>query len=144
MKHYQFKVKRSTTTLYHVTCYYDKCGWQVRATKMKNSELFVVKRFDDVHTCPIEFRQGRHKQATSWMIGECVKAKFVDLSTSAYRPWDIVRDMKQDFGVDLPYVTAWRSKECALSSLCGDDAESYQGRISFMVKILFYVTVLHI
>ena len=65
------------------------------------------------------------------MVGECVKAKFVDHSTSAYRSWDIVRDMKQDFGVDLPYVTAWRSKECALSSLRGDDAESYQGIIYY-------------
>ncbi|GMN47197.1 hypothetical protein TIFTF001_016371 [Ficus carica] len=38
------------------------------------SELFVVKRYDDVHTCLIEIVQGHHRQAKSWMIGECVKS----------------------------------------------------------------------
>ncbi|GMN59357.1 hypothetical protein TIFTF001_028458 [Ficus carica] len=73
-KHYQFKVKRSTTTLLHVVCIDNEtCPWQLRATKMKGSELFVVKRYDDVHTCSIEIVQGHHRQAKSWMIGECVK-----------------------------------------------------------------------
>ena len=54
-KHYQFKVKRSTTTLLHVVCIVDeKYPWQLRATRIKGSELFVVKRHDEVHTYSIE------------------------------------------------------------------------------------------
>ncbi|GMN45101.1 hypothetical protein TIFTF001_014303 [Ficus carica] len=53
------------------------CLWQLRATRIKGSELFVVKRYDDVYTCSIEI------------------------------------------------VQAWRGKEAALTSLRGDDAESY-------------------
>ncbi|GMN45026.1 hypothetical protein TIFTF001_014208, partial [Ficus carica] len=90
-KHYQFKVKRSNSTLLHVICIdIEKCQWQLRATRMRGSKLFVVKRYDDVHTCSIEIVQGHHRQAKSWMIGE-----------------------------------AWRGKEAALTSLRGDDAESY-------------------
>ncbi|GMN54086.1 hypothetical protein TIFTF001_023214 [Ficus carica] len=90
-KHYQFKVKRSNSTLLHVICIdIKKCPWQLCATRMRSSELFVVKRYDDVHTCSIEIVQGHHRQAKSWMIGE-----------------------------------AWRGKEAALTSLRGDDAESY-------------------
>ncbi|GMN22440.1 hypothetical protein TIFTF001_040256 [Ficus carica] len=70
-KHYQFKVKRSNSTLLHVICIdIEKCQWQLRATRMRGSELFVVKRYDDVHTCSIEIVQGHYRQAKSWMIGE--------------------------------------------------------------------------
>ncbi|GMN59848.1 hypothetical protein TIFTF001_028944 [Ficus carica] len=68
------------------------CPWQLRATRMRGSELFVVKRYDDVHTCSIAIVQGHHRQAKSWMIGK-----------------------------------AWQGKEAALTSLRGDDAESYKG-----------------
>ncbi|GMN67803.1 hypothetical protein TIFTF001_036863 [Ficus carica] len=94
-KHYQFKVKRSNSTLLHVICIDNEgCPWQLRATRMRGSEFFVVKRFDDVHTCSIEIVQGHHRQAKSWMIGE-----------------------------------AWRGKEAALTSLRGDDAESYKANL---------------
>ncbi|GMN68945.1 hypothetical protein TIFTF001_037993 [Ficus carica] len=61
-KHYQFKVKRSNSTLLHVICIDNEaCPWQLRATRMRGSELFVVKRYDDVHTCSIEIVQGHHR-----------------------------------------------------------------------------------
>ncbi|GMN60885.1 hypothetical protein TIFTF001_029982 [Ficus carica] len=100
-KHYQFKVKKSTTTLLHV-------------------------RYDDVHTCFIEIVQRHHRQAKSWMIGECVKAKYLDPTNTSYRPRKIMRDMHDEFGVSFNYLRAWRGKEAALTSLRGDDAKSYK------------------
>ena len=133
-KHYQFKVKRSNSTLLHVICIDNEaCPWQLRATRMKGSELFVVKRFDDVHTCSIEIVQGHHRQAKSWMIGECVKAKYLDPTNSLYRPSEIMRDMQAEFGVSFNYLRAWRGKEAALTSLRGDDAESYKGNFPCLV-----------
>ena len=133
-KHYQFKVKRSNSILLHVICIdNDGCPWQLRATRMKGSELFVVKRFDDVHTCSIEIVQGHHRQAKSWMIGECVKAKYMDPTNTLYRPSEIMRDMQAEFGVSFNYLRAWRGKEAALTSLRGDDAESYKGNFPYLV-----------
>ncbi|GMN54154.1 hypothetical protein TIFTF001_023278 [Ficus carica] len=128
-KHYQFKVKRSNSTLLHVICIDNEgCPWQLRATRMRGSELFVVKRYDDVHTCSIEIVQGHHRQAKSWMIGECVKAKYLDPTNTSYRPRKIMRDMQAEFGVSFNYLRTWRGKEAALTSLRGDDAESSMPR----------------
>ncbi|GMN27744.1 hypothetical protein TIFTF001_044155 [Ficus carica] len=69
------------------------------------SKHYQFKRFDDVHTCSIEIVQGHHRQAKSWMIGECVK---------------------DEFGVSFNYLRAWQGKEAALNRLRGDDAESYK------------------
>ena len=129
-KHYQFKVKRSTSALLHVTCIENEgCPWQLRATRMRDSEFFVVKRYDDVHTCSIEIVQGHHRQAKSWMIGECVKRKYLDPTNTSYKPREIMRE----FGVSFNYLRAWRGKEAALTSLRGDDAESYKCNFSYVV-----------
>ncbi|GMN74280.1 hypothetical protein TIFTF001_053135, partial [Ficus carica] len=126
-KHYQFKVKRSNSTLLHVICIDNEgCQWQLRATRMRGSEMFVVKRFDDVHTCSIEIVQGHHRQAKSLMIGECVKVKYLDPTNTLYKPAEIMRDMQDEFGVSFNYLRAWRGKEAALNRLRGDDAESYK------------------
>ena len=37
-----------------------------------------------------------------------------------------MRDMQAEFGVSFNYLRAWRGKEAALTSLRGDDAESYK------------------
>ena len=133
-KHYQFKVKRSNSTLLHVICIDNEgCPWQLRATRMRGSEFFVVKRYDDVHTCSIEIVQGHHRQAKSWMIGECVKTKYLDPTNTSYRPREIMRDMQAEFGVSFNYLRAWRGKEAALTSLRGDDAESYKGNFPYLV-----------
>ncbi|GMN72306.1 hypothetical protein TIFTF001_052830 [Ficus carica] len=110
-KHYQFKVKRSNSTILHVICINDEgCPWQLRVTRMRCSELFVVKRYDDVHTCSIEIVQGHHRQAESWMIRECVKTKYLDPTNTTYRPREIMRDMQAEFGVFFNYLRAWRGK----------------------------------
>ncbi|GMN70941.1 hypothetical protein TIFTF001_052592 [Ficus carica] len=126
-KHYQFKVKKSNSTLLHVICIDNEgCPWQLRATRMRGSEFFVVKRYDDVHTCSIEIVQGHHRQAKSLMIGECVKTKYLDPTNTSYRPRKIMRDMQAEFGVSFNYLRAWRGKEATLTSLKGDDTESYK------------------
>ncbi|GMN63707.1 hypothetical protein TIFTF001_032790 [Ficus carica] len=117
-KHNQFKVKRSNSTLLHVICIDNEgCPWQLCATKMRGSELFVVKRYDDDHTCLIEIVQGHHRQANSWMIGECVKAKYLDPTNTSYRPREKMRDMQAEFEVSFNYLRSWRGKEAALTSL---------------------------
>ncbi|GMN34238.1 hypothetical protein TIFTF001_046786 [Ficus carica] len=117
-KHYQFKKKRLNSTILHVICIDNEgCPWQLHVTRMRGSELFVVKRYDDVHTCLIKIVQGHHRQAKSWMIGECVKATYLDPTNTSYRPREIMRDMQAEFGVSFNYLRAWRGKEAALTSL---------------------------
>ncbi|GMN32553.1 hypothetical protein TIFTF001_041754 [Ficus carica] len=102
---------------------------------MRRNCIFENKKllYDDVHTCSIEIVQGHHRQAKSWMIGECVKAKYLDPTNTSYRPQEIMRDMQAEFGVSFNYLRAWRGKEAALTSLRGDDVESYNDIFPYLV-----------
>ncbi|GMN59276.1 hypothetical protein TIFTF001_028371 [Ficus carica] len=42
-----------------------------------------------------------------------------------------MRDMQAEFGVSFNYLRAWREKEAALTSLRGDDAESYNANLVY-------------
>ncbi|GMN44846.1 hypothetical protein TIFTF001_014033 [Ficus carica] len=113
------RVKRSNSTLLHVICIDNEgCPWQLRATRMRDSEFFVVKRYDDVHTCSIEIVQGHHRQAKSWMIGECVKRKYLDLTNTSYRPREIMRDMQAEFGVSFNYLRACTEGQVRRNAAC--------------------------
>ena len=63
------------------------------------------------------------------MISELVERNFIDPTTLTYKPYDIIRNMHQQFGVTFGYVRAWKGKEAALVSLHGPDEQSYQRKV---------------
>ncbi|CAH9082483.1 unnamed protein product [Cuscuta epithymum] len=75
--------------------------------------MFQIKRFDSDHTCSIDFRQGRHRQATSDVIVELIKHRYADASRKSYAPIDIIVDMNRDYGVTLPYKKTWNANKKA-------------------------------
>ncbi|KAK3195743.1 hypothetical protein Dsin_027053 [Dipteronia sinensis] len=48
-KKFQYRVKRSTTDRFEAACIHNHCKWRIRATKLKNSDYFEVKRYDAFH-----------------------------------------------------------------------------------------------
>lgn len=44
--HFQFKVRTSNRRTLHVVCRDNNCKWTVRATKIKDTDLFQIKRYD--------------------------------------------------------------------------------------------------
>ncbi|KAL5565694.1 hypothetical protein UlMin_028858 [Ulmus minor] len=78
------------------------------------------------HTCLTDFKTVRHRQATSWAVGECVKRRFINPGR-VFRPRDIMDDIKQKFGVEVSYSVAWRRRECAYENLrLGTPEQSYK------------------
>ena len=65
-----------------------------------------------------------HRQATSSVVGECIKQKFLNPKT-IYKPKDILRDMLYDLGVSLSYEKDWRPKEKAMEIIRGKPDISY-------------------
>ena len=96
----------------------DTCPWYLRATKTKGADLFIVKAFFTEHKCTLEIPHREHKQATSRIIGECIKSKskFEGIAR-VDTPKEIQADVHQRFGVKLSYFKACKSKECALNSV---------------------------
>ncbi|KAL5558468.1 hypothetical protein UlMin_034679 [Ulmus minor] len=111
---FQYKVFKSKPSFVVVRCVHTSCSWRVRAKKLKK------------HTCPTDFKPVRRRQATSWVVGECVKRKLINPGR-VYRPRDVMDDMKRKFGVDISYSVAWRGRECAYENLrLGTLKQSYK------------------
>ncbi|KAL5543456.1 hypothetical protein UlMin_007240 [Ulmus minor] len=123
---FQYKVFKSKPSFVVVHCVHTSCSWKVRANKLVESKYWMVTKYEKKHTCPTDFKPVRRRQATSWVVGECVKRRLINLGR-IYRPRDVMDDMKQKFGVDISYSVAWRGRECAYENLhLGTPKQSYK------------------
>ncbi|KAL5549715.1 hypothetical protein UlMin_004946 [Ulmus minor] len=123
---FQYKVFKSKPSFVVVRCVHTICSWRVRANKLVESEYWMVTKYEKKHTCPIDFKPVRRRQATSWVVGECVKRRLINPGR-VYRPRDVMDDMKRKFGVDISYSVAWRGRECTYDNLrLGTPEQSYK------------------
>ncbi|PON43656.1 hypothetical protein TorRG33x02_333370 [Trema orientale] len=104
---------------------FENCKWSVRATQIKQTPIFQIRRYNSEHTCSVDSRQGENRQATSYIIGDIVKYHYSNPARKSFTPNDIMDEMKIDHGVNMGYHKAWRAKEKALEILLGTDDESY-------------------
>ncbi|KAL5552033.1 hypothetical protein UlMin_002209 [Ulmus minor] len=117
---YQFKVHKSSPSLLVVHCMDNNCGWRVRGM-----------RFERVHTCVVDYKREGHRQATSGVIGDCLKNRYIYALTFC-KPKDIMDDVRETFGVEISYGKAWRAREAAYDTLRGTSEESYTFLPSFL------------
>ncbi|XP_060216437.1 uncharacterized protein LOC132643918 [Lycium barbarum] len=125
-KRFNFKTERSNVVSYTLVCCSTDCRWKFRASSIANSEMFRVRSFHDEHTCPLKDKVYSQRQATSWLIGASVVKPKIANHKRKYTPGDIVDDVKNEYGVDVSYMTAWRAREKAMSELRGEPTESYK------------------
>lgn len=144
-QNFEFKVEKSTKDLWYVRCMGENCTWRLRAVRGKFSEMFEVRKFVHEHTCSIVMRHQDNRQATSWVIGECIKSKFQDHHHD-HLPKKIIEDMQTNYGINMSYHKAWRSREKALMSVRGTPEESYTKLPSYlyMLEVKNPGTVTHI
>ncbi|KAL0534590.1 hypothetical protein IC582_028881 [Cucumis melo] len=107
-----------------VRCIDNKCGWRLRAVRLKDSNIFKIKKYVKVHSCSLEFLNRDHRQAKSWVFGELIKSKFKGPGR-IYKPRDIIEDMRQDYDINMSYEKAWRARENAYERVRGSPEESY-------------------
>ncbi|KAL4032204.1 hypothetical protein IC575_005272 [Cucumis melo] len=102
----------------------NKCGWRLQAVRLKDSNIFKIKKYVNVHSCSLEFLNRDHRQAKSWVVGELIKSKFKGTGR-LYKPRDIIEDMRQDYGINMSYEKAWCARENAHEPVRGSPKESY-------------------
>ncbi|XP_050211388.1 uncharacterized protein LOC126661576 [Mercurialis annua] len=122
--HFQFKVRRSCERQYFLSCLDTDCTWKLNASKQGKTEIFIIRKLNINHSCAMVVRTGDQRQATSIVIGEFIKSKYINLKT-VYRPADIQRDMKDDYGIKMTYSKAYRSKAVAQEMVRGRADESF-------------------
>ncbi|XP_060178363.1 uncharacterized protein LOC132608345 [Lycium barbarum] len=131
---FQFRTKRSNSVSYTLACLSRQCEWKLKASSINRSAMFKIREFVEKHTCPLKDKVYTQHQANSDFIADIIKPKFRNYKRK-YVPSDIVDDVKNDFGVDVPYMKAWRAKEKALTELMGEPAKSYK-KLSGYIYIL--------
>ncbi|XP_073152970.1 uncharacterized protein [Henckelia pumila] len=129
-KKFEFKVKKSNKSVISVVCIDDNCKWSMRATKLQDSDYFQVRKYTSMHTCSLDFRHNGHRQASSWAISQHIMSRLQDLNQS-YRPSTIIGDIRREFGINLSYRKAWKSKEHALELIRGSPEDGYGNLASY-------------
>ncbi|XP_022846397.1 uncharacterized protein LOC111369148 [Olea europaea var. sylvestris] len=113
-----------------VVCADDNCKWMFRASSVKQSAIFMIRKFNNVHTCSIDYRRNAHRSGTSSIIAEQIMGK-LDNTYGLYDPTVIARDMEREFGVKISYHQARRGKVAALHMLHGTSGYSFQKLSSY-------------
>ncbi|XP_059315454.1 uncharacterized protein LOC132066083 [Lycium ferocissimum] len=103
-KRFNFRTERSNAVSYTAVSLFNDCRWK-----------FELQ--DKVYS---------QRQATSWLIGASVVKPKIANHKRKYTPGDIVDDVKNEYGVDVSYMTAWRAREKAMNELRGEPTESYK------------------
>jgi zinc finger SWIM domain-containing protein 3 len=99
------------------------CKWFVHATKISNEEHFSIKKANLTHICEIKMDQNKHPKAKKKWIAEFVKSRL--RSTPNVRPSDLVKEIHQEFHVNVHYHRVWRGKEQAREQIHGKDIFSF-------------------
>ncbi|XP_069145463.1 uncharacterized protein [Solanum lycopersicum] len=110
---FNFRVKRSDKKSYVLVCFSDQCGWTLKSSCRKKSDVFKVRYFNSEHTCPMRNRILTKVQATIGFISGVTAPKLVNHKRELY-------------GVEISYQQAWRDRERALEMLKGKPSEGYK------------------
>ncbi|KAJ9551407.1 LOW QUALITY PROTEIN: hypothetical protein OSB04_015452 [Centaurea solstitialis] len=111
---FEYKTKKSCTKRYEIACARDHCKWSMKAKAVGGGGMFMVTDLVDVHTCSRTQLNPNHHQANQRLLGNIFKTKFTN-SRRVLTPKDRAEDFRGQYGVTIPYATAWRARWKAIT-----------------------------
>ncbi|XP_019238936.1 PREDICTED: uncharacterized protein LOC109218991 [Nicotiana attenuata] len=130
-EHFEFYVNRSSNTRYSLVCTDEKCTWTVRGSRIKESTLFKIVKFQRTHECSVDIRKSDQRQATSNVIRDYVIDNLRDIATEV-KPKFVILEMKRAHGIDVGYGKAWHAIQKGLSLLRGTTKQNYEQLPSYL------------
>ncbi|KAJ9535715.1 hypothetical protein OSB04_un001133, partial [Centaurea solstitialis] len=121
---FEYKTLRSCTKRYHIECSREHCKWMMKAKSVGDGAMFMVTELVDVHTCSRTQLNPNHRQANKRLLGNIFKNKFIN-ARRVLTPKDMIEDFRGQYGVTIPYPTAWRARWRAITLIRGSHAESF-------------------
>ncbi|CAL2238331.1 unnamed protein product [Prunus armeniaca] len=109
------------------------CEWHVHVVKSNVNGFFYIKNLNNAHSCSGLIREKRNKAMGSRLVSSIVKDKV--RSNPLVRPIELITDLKENYGLDIPYHVAWYGKESATKDLHGDEELSY-AHLPWYVNVL--------
>ncbi|XP_075111794.1 uncharacterized protein LOC142181967 [Nicotiana tabacum] len=118
-EHFEFYVDRSSNTRYTLVCTDEKCGGTVRGSRIKESTLFKIVKFQRTHECSVDIKKSHQRQATSNVIRDYMIDNLRYIATEV-KPKFVISEMKRAHGIDIGYGKAWHAiqKERCRKQVC--------------------------
>ncbi|ONK66544.1 uncharacterized protein A4U43_C06F9290 [Asparagus officinalis] len=103
-------------------CTTEGCPWRIHASRAAGTQEFVIKKWNETHTCGRRAGTERNKLANQRWVASVIKDKLKD--SPNYSPKDIANDLQREYGVNLNYTQAWRGKYFAKQELHNSHEEA--------------------
>ncbi|XP_062084242.1 uncharacterized protein LOC133790584 [Humulus lupulus] len=121
--HFDLRIVKSDRSRFIAKCSKEGCPWRVHVAKCSGVSTFTVRTLHGEHTCE-GVRNLHHQQASVGWVARSVEARIRD--NPQYKPKEILQDIRDQHGVAVSYMQAWRGKERSMAALHGTFEEGYR------------------
>ncbi|XP_075101830.1 uncharacterized protein LOC142177257 [Nicotiana tabacum] len=130
-EHFEFKVVRSSSTRYSLKCNDDRCGWCVRAFRIKDSTLFKIIKIEKNHDCSVNTMKADQRHTTLKLISGYIIDNLRDPRFEV-TPTFVMAEMQKLHGLDISYHKAWRAIQRASTLIRATPEENYELLSSYL------------
>ncbi|KAG9446180.1 hypothetical protein H6P81_012308 [Aristolochia fimbriata] len=121
--HFDLRIVKSDRSRFIAKCSKEGCPWRVHIAKCPGVPTFSIRTLHGEHTCE-GVRDHHHQQASVTWVARSVETRL--RADPQYKPTDILRDIKEQHGVQVSYMQAWRGKERSMAAVHGTLDEGYR------------------
>ncbi|XP_068662976.1 uncharacterized protein [Aristolochia californica] len=121
--HFDLRIVKSDRSRFIAKCSKEGCPWRVHTAKCPGVPTFSIRTLHGEHTCE-GVRDLHHQQASVTWVARSVETRL--RADPQYKPKDIAKDIKEQHGVMVSYMQAWRGKERSMAAVHGTLDEGYR------------------
>ncbi|KDO54871.1 hypothetical protein CISIN_1g042031mg [Citrus sinensis] len=121
--HFDLRIVKSDRSRFIAKCSKEGCPWRVHVAKCPGVPTFSIRTLHGEHTCE-GVQNLHHQQASVGWVARSVEARIRD--NPQYKPKEILQDIRDQHGVAVSYMQAWRGKERSMAALHGTYEEGYR------------------
>jgi hypothetical protein len=115
-----YRYHRNSNVRVIVQCIKDKCPFYCAASEIKGEKTFVIRKMHIDHTC--ETTTDSTRVSARWLARTYENAFRSDPNASIQT---LIDSCRQQHGVEVPKMMAYRAKNMALDAVLGDHREQY-------------------
>lgn len=130
--HFELRIVKSDRSRFIAKCSKEGCPWRVHVAKCHGGPTFSIRTLNAEHTCE-GVRDLHHQQASVGWVARSVESRIRE--NPQYKPKEILQDIRDQHGVAVSYMQAWRGKERSMAALHGTFEEGYRLLPSYCEQI---------
>ncbi|XP_019092141.1 PREDICTED: uncharacterized protein LOC104747971 [Camelina sativa] len=121
---FDLRIVKSDRSRLIAKCSREGCPWRIHVAKCPGVPTFSVRTLNGEHTCEGLDDLHHHHQASVGWVARSLEARIRD--NPQYKPKEILQDIRDEHGVMVSYMQAWRGKERGMAALHGTFEEGYR------------------